>query len=447
MPLQPLAPATEYPLSALLHTRAQRARHASLLLSLFFATSGCRDTFAGFGLGARAHANVDQLFGALGQRHAEIARNPKYEYARLELAKHALLPSHVFMDSAAWTGSSGAVRLMEIQGAYQNGRYTLSAHPAVPAPRNPADGRHVITLSKLADGAYRWDTSVDFAIGSIRPADVGAVVSRLLTSAEGKTEAEARAELASWAPRTSAALAQAFSLDSLVPTKLADGSTAVTVVVAMRSDLLRQRYPAFGDYMRKYVDPARYHVLATDPSGTPFFEARAVDRRLTIRLRTVRGQLAPLSGPARPMPDTLELLVDFNTRMKHFGVGFHALRAELVHLPQSETEIGWVVTSRREPEWELPLFTARLIRAPLRRPFAGEGSLFRIGVRGDGTHQTVIFRQIRLFVQESAILRFLNALSGTAFSEFADRVDEEQNAWLREVFAAMRDDARAAIGP
>jgi hypothetical protein len=147
------------------------------------------------------------------------------------------------------------------------------------------------------------------------------------------------------------------------------------------------------------------------------------------------------------MPDTLELLVDFNTRMKHFGVGFHGLRAELVHLPKSETESGWVVAARREPEWELPLFTARLIRAPLRRPFAGEGSLFRIGLRGDGSRQTVLFRQIRLFVQESAILRFLNALSGAAFTEFADRVDEEQNAWLREVFGAMRDDARAAIGP
>ena len=58
----------------------------------------------------------------------------------------------------------------------------------------------------------------------------------------------------------------------------------------------------------------------------------------------------------------------------------------------------------------------------------------------------MIVRQIRLFVQESAILRFLNSLSGTAFSEFEDRVDREENAWLRDVFAGMRADARAAIG-
>jgi hypothetical protein len=50
-------------------------------------------------------------------------------------------------------------------------------------------------------------------------------------------------------------------------------------------------------------------------------------------------------------------------------------------------------------------------------------------------------------VQESTILRFLNSLSGAAFSEFAEQVDAEQNAWLRAVFGAMRDDARAAIAP
>jgi len=155
----------------------------------------------------------------------------------------------------------------------------------------------------------------------------------------------------------------------------------------------------------------------------------------------------PLSGPARPMPDTLVLLVDFKTSIKHLGIGFHGLRMELVHVRKSDTENGWVMTARREPEWEFPLATARLIRTPLRRPFAGEGSLFRIGIRADGAQQTVMFREIRLFVQESAILRFLNALSGAAFSDFADRVDREQNAWLREVFGAMREDARAAIAP
>jgi hypothetical protein len=353
----------------------------------------------------------------------------------------------VFEDTAVWTGSSGAVRLMEAQGAFQGGRYALSAHPGVAAPKNQADSRHIVTLSKLADGEYRWDTTVDFAIGTIRPSELAAVFSRLVSSAEGKSAADVRADLASSAPRTSAALGTAFSLDSVETTRLADGSTAVRLGIAMRSDLLRQRYPTFAAFFHKYIEPARYRIVVTDRAGTPYFEASAADRLLTVRLRAMEGRLVSLAGPATPMPDTLELLVDFKTSIKHFGVGFHGLHTELVHVRKSDTENGWVVTARREPDWDFPLAMARLIRTPLRRPFAGEGSLFRIGVRGDGTEQSVIFREFRLFVQESAILRFLNSLSGAAFSEFADKVDAEQNAWLREVFVAMREDGRAAIAP
>jgi hypothetical protein len=424
---------------------ADQARRATLLVPLLLALTGCRETFAGFGAGTRARASIDQLFGALSDRHADVVRSPKFEYARIQIGKGALLPSRVFSDTAAWTGSSGAVRLLEWQGSFVDGRYALIARSGAPAPRKPADGRHILTLSRLSDNEYRWDTTVDFALGNIRPSDVVSVLSRLIASAEGKSEREARADLVASSPRTSAALATAFSLDSLIPTALSDGSTAVTLVIAMRSDLLKRRYPAFGDYMRRYVDPARYRLVATDAGGVPFFEASAKDRLLTIRLRTHRGQLVALSGPARPLPDSLILMMDFKARIKHFGVGFHALRMDLVHVRHGDSDNEWVVTAQREPEWDFPLATARLIRAPLRRPFAGEGSLFRLGVRGDGAGPTVIVRQSRLFVQESAILRFLNSLSGTAFAEFADKVDREQNAWLREVFSAMRGDARAAI--
>jgi hypothetical protein len=414
---------------------------------LFAGAIGCRETFTGFGSGGRARAGADQMFGALGESFSNVARGPKLVYARLQLAKHSLLPSAAFEDTAVWTGSSGAVRLLEVQGAFQGGRYALSAHPSVPAPRNPADSRHVITLSKLSDGEYRWDTNVDFAIGTIQPNEVATVFARLVSSAEGKSAEEVRAELATFAPRTSAALGTAFSLDSVVPTRLADGSTVMRLAVAMRSDLLRQRYPTFASFFHKYIDASRYRIVVTDRAGTPYFESSAADQLLSIRFRALDGKLVSLAGPATPMPDTLELLMDFKTSVKHLGVGFHGLHTELVHVRKGDTENGWVILARREPDWDLPLFTARMIRTPLRRPFAGEGSLFRIGVRGDGTSQTVIFREIRLFVKESAILRFLNALSGAAFSDFADKVDAEQNAWLREVFVGMREDARAAIGP
>ena len=356
------------------------------------------------------------------------------------------MPSKVFADTAAWTRSARDVRLLETHGGWADGKYSLVSRIDVPAPLKPADGRHAITLSRLSDNEFRWETAVDFAIGSIRPMDVAAVLTGLIASAEGKTEREARANLAAAAPRTSGALGQLFSLDSLRPTRLDDGSTAVTLVIGFHSDRLRRRFPAFGDYVRRYVDPLRYRVVVTDQGGTPFLEAVGGDRRVTVRLRACSGELVPLSGTPRPMPDTLAMLVDFKAQVKRLGVGFRGLRMQLVHVRHDTSENSWAVTAHQEPEWEFPLAMARLIRAPLRRPFAGEGSLFRIGVRGDGTGQTVIVRQIRLFVQESAILRFLNSLSGAAFSEFEDRVDREENTGLREVFAGMRADARGAIG-
>jgi hypothetical protein len=376
-----------------------------------------------------------------------VARNAKYEYARVQISRGALVPSRVFQDSAAWTGISGNVRLLETQGSFSDGRYALASHAQVPAPRKPADGRHVTTLSRLSENEYRWDTTVDFAIGSVRPGEAAMLVTRLIASAERQSEHEARADLQSVAPRTATALGSAFSLDSLHPTPLADGSTAVTAVIAMRSELLARRYPAFGAYMRKYIDPARYRIVLADRSGVPFIEAVAKDRLLTLRVRTLRGELVPLVGAARPMPDTLSVLADFKVKIKHLTVGFHSLSMELIHLRRDDVENEWVVTARKEPEWDMPFASAHLIRAPLRRPFAGEGSLFRIGVRADPGSPTVIVRQGRIFVQESAILRMLNSLGNTAMDDFESQVEREENAWLRELFFAMREDARAAIAP
>src|SRR6476646_10280668 len=109
MPLQPLAPASEHTLSPYNSSRVdQRARQA-LLFSLLAGAIGCRETFSGFGAGGHARASADQLFGALGESFSDIARNPKLLYARQQLAKHALLPSRAYEDSAVWTGHSGPV--------------------------------------------------------------------------------------------------------------------------------------------------------------------------------------------------------------------------------------------------------------------------------------------------------------------------------------------------
>lgn len=354
----------------------------------------------------------------------------------------------MFDDTAAWTALSGRVRLLETWGGVSDGRYHLSSRSAVPAPIRPADGRHATTLSRISENEYRWDTNVDFALGTVRPDDVAKLIARLIASGEGRTEREARAAVARGASRSAAALATAFSLDTLRPVPLADGSTAVTVGITVRSDLLRARYPAFADYVKKYVDPARYRLVIADRAGVPFLDATAKDRVLIIRLRTQNGHLVPLSGPARPLPDSMLMFVDFTAKVKLFHVGFHDLRMELVNMARGDQERAWVVTARREPGWNLPFITARLLKAPLRRPFMDEGALFRIGVRaGDNGQPTVLYRQARLNVQESAILNFLNSLSSAAMEDLNVAVEREQNAWLRELFLAMREDARAALAP
>lgn len=417
-----------------------------LLLPLFGVA--CRESLSGFGAGLRARSSAEQFFGALADRHVDIVRNPKYEYARVQITKGALSPSRVFDDTAAWTGASGPVRILETFGSFVDDRYVMSSHRGIPAPTKPADGRHISTLGKLADGQYRWDTTVDFALGNVRPNDIALVISRLLTAGEGLTERDARADLLASAPRTAIALGGAFSLDSLHPVQLSDGTTAVTLGISVHSEQLKQRFPAFGDYVHRYVDPARFHFFVADRSGVGYLDGQYRDRFLTLRLRSQGGHLVPLTGPPKPIPDTLVVLADFTVKVKVFTVGFHDLSMEFVNSAHLDRERDWTLTMRKEPSWNLPFITARLIRAPLRYPFAGEGALFRMGLRaGEADQPTVLVRQTRLAVQESAILKFINGLSNTAIDDFGARVEKEESQWLRDLFLALRDDARSVLAP
>ncbi len=444
---------TPSPPGVLLSSSFPRARFRSSLTyctvaSLALVVVACRESAAGFGAGVRARTSAGQLFGALADRHVEIVRNAKYEYARVQLTRGALSPSRVFDDTAAWTGVSGEVRVLETSGTHVDGTYSMSSQRGVPAPARPADGRHVTTLIRLAENQYRWDTAVDFAIGSARPGDIALVVSRLLSAGEGRDEKTARADLATSAPRTAAALGAAFSLDSLHPVVEPDGSTAVTIGFSVRSEQLRARFPAFGDYVRRYVDPARLRLVLMDGAGVPYLDVRGRDHVFTVRLRSRGGQLVPLSGVGRPMPDSLVLVADLTVKVKMFNVGFHDLTMDFVNSAHGEGERAWTVTARREPQWNLPFITARILRAPLRFPFSGEGALFRVGVRaGEGGAPTVLYRQSRLAMQESAILRFVNSLTSTAMDDFGTRVEHEENQWLREVFTGLREDVHASLTP
>ena len=449
MLLQPLTRSTGAHLTV--RSRTSMSRRTALACLCFGGAVlgiGCRESLSGFGAGPRARAASDQFFGSMADRHVELVRSAKFEYSRVAQTRGALSPSRVFDDTAAWTGSSGSVRVLESFATHSDDKYIFTSHRNVAAPAKLADGRHVTTLSRLSENQYQWDTAVDFAIGAVRPNEMALVVARLLTAGDGLTERDAHAELAKSLPRTSAVLGALFSLDTLRPVALQDGSTAVTIAVGIHSEEFRQKYPAFGDYVRRYLDPARFHMIVSDAAGNQYMDVQGRDRSILLRLRSHDGHLVPLSGALRPIPDTLTVSVDLTLKVKLFNVGFHDLSLDFVNSARGERERDWTFTARREPHWNLPFFTARLVRAPLRYPFSGEGALFRIGVRaGEGDAPTVIVRQARLGVQESAILKFLNSLSSTAMDDFGTRVEHEENQWLHEIFVALRDDARGVLTP
>ncbi|MEO8624342.1 MAG: hypothetical protein ABI625_24890 [bacterium] len=403
---------------------------------------------SGFGAGQHARTIADQFYGALADRHVEIVRNAKYEYSRIQLTRGALSPSRVYDDTAAWTASSGVVRILETFGSHVDDKYVMNSRRNVPAPSKLADGRHVTTLSRLSDNQYQWDTTVDFALGSAHPNDIALVISRLLAAGEGLNEHDAHTDVAASAPHAAVVLGSVFALDSLRPTPMPDGTTAVTLGISIHSDLLKQKYPAFGDYVHRYVDPARIRMLVTDATGAQYLEAVLKDQHVSIRLRTQAGHLVPLTGAPKPMPDTLVILADMTVKLKMFHVGFHDLTLDFVNSAHGDKERNWTITARKEPHWNLPFVTARLIRAPLRYPFSGDGALFRLGLRaGEGDQPTVLVRQTRLGVQESAVLKFINSLTSTAMDDFGARVEHEENQWLRETFLALREDARGVLTP
>lgn len=374
-------------------------------------------------------------------RYTQPVRDAKFEHARNELNRNALVPSRIFDDSTVWTGMpSPVLRALFVQGGLEGTHYEFDSRPTVVRPPRLGDSRHLITLARLSPNEYVWDTSVDFSLGTVSASAVADFTAALLGAAEHGTDAELRADYRAAAPRATAVLGTLFSMDSIQTTPFSDGTTAVTLVVGIHADSLEARFPAFGHYVGRYTNPAHYHVSLTDHSGAIWFDVRGADRMMSIRYRSGHGHLAPLFGAPRARPDTMELHVDFLTKMKLFTVGFQNLVMQFV-VTDTPHERAWTMTGRREPEWHLPLITEHLIRTPLARPFADEGVIFHIGVRDSDDAQTLLERRAHMTVQESAILRFLNSLGSRAISDLADRTEREEDQFLHEVFSALEADA------
>lgn len=411
--------------------------------------TACRGAALAYGTDpVAARVAFDELGEAIEARFSNVVRAPKFAKARLRIARYAFAPSKLVNDTAIWTGSrstrAGPERDLELRAGLNGNQYTFAAVRGVDVPTRLGDQRHLISVRQLGEDDWFWHTDVDHAVGSMPPSRATDVFRALFLATErrGTTAAQAaaaiRTDYRTAFPRTTGALGRLVRLDSVSSLAQADGSTLVTLRFRVQGDTLARSFPAFGKYIRKYVEPARYHLRLAS-AGADWFDAQAVDRVLTVRFRTAGGELRPLAGGPRTMPDTLTLHVDALAKFGLFTVGVTEMRGEFVHV-RTATERAWAMRFTQEPQWHLPLIAERLLRSPLRRPFEGSGVVFRLGFRSGPSGQTLLSRTFDVAVRESAIMRFLGNLGFTAMSDYAGTVEEEENRFIAEAMRAMRAD-------
>jgi hypothetical protein len=417
---------------------------APLAVLLAATISGCSDSMRALGsTPAQAEAHADQLFEAVNARFTNVEMSPKYDAIRTKLAQAAFVPSRIFDDTSVWEARpSPNVRHAYVIGTAVDGRYRMDTRAALVTPAKPGDSRHLVALEQLGGGTYRWDTKVDMALGTVTAEEFGMLFTALFRAAEGRTEREVRDDYRSSFPRSTAVFGRGFSIDSLRVTPGAAGTTSVTMTVAFHPELMRAAYPGLADYIDKYLGPAKYHFALADKSGVALFDAVGRDRAVTVRYRVQQGKLTSLFGPPRPWADTLQLTSDVSLKVKMFTVGFHNMLMDFV-ITNSGHDRGWAFIGQHEPNWDLPLITERLIKSPLRRPFEGQGTLFRLSVRDSVGAQTLFTRRTRLDLQENSVMRFLGSLGSRAVGDLDGKVEIDEHKFWHDGFTAMEADLRA----
>ena len=425
--------------------RAHLPRVGLAALAVAGTLSACRSVTLAYGADpATARAHADAFASAIEQRFTNVVRAPKFANARLRLGRYAMAPSKLVNDSALWTSTRstrvGLERDLELFASLVDGRYTFVAKPRVTSPVRIGDERHVIRLASLGGDDWRWSTEVDHAIGGLPPARLNDIARALFASAERSSSA-VRADYRAAFPRTAQALGRLFTIDSINTATQADGSTLVAMHILTQSGGLKADFPAFAKYVDKYITPARYRFRLTDRSGAEWFDAQGAKSRLVIRFRSRNGELQPLAGRARRMPDSLLIHVDALAKLGLFTVGVTSMQGDFVHV-STPTERAWAMRFTKDPKWHLPLIAERLLRTPLERPFEGTGASFQMNVRRGPDGVSLLGRSFDVAVRESAIMRFLGNLGFTAMSDYAGTVEEQENRFIAECFRAMRADLK-----
>ncbi|MBV9880147.1 MAG: hypothetical protein JO180_06595, partial [Gemmatirosa sp.] len=418
---------------------------AALVLLACLAAAACREGPVALGATpAAARTHADDLFRGLALRFVNVQRHPRFAAARGKLGRYALSPSRLVGDTSIWTSlPSTNERLLELDGRPMPTGYTFTSRTGVPTPARPGEARHLIRLTQLGDDQYQWATRVEHAVGHVAPEAAAAGFSAWLASFQ-RPEKELRADVHAVLPRTSAALGRLMTLDTVRSTLLTDGSSVVDLTVRVDGKRVRPTMPALADYVDKYVKPARYVLQLGDAHGARWLESRMRDGLLTFHFRTRDGRLLAFDGPARPMPDSVQMYVEAYEHFLIFDVGVSEMFGDFTQM-RGAAGRGWMMRFRRAPRWHLPLAVRHLISGPLDRPFQQGGILFSVALRDDGA-QTLLVRQLDVAVKESAIVRWLGGLGGKAMEDFAGRAEVEENRFTADALLALRADLLAALG-
>jgi len=392
-----------------------------------------------------ARANADALFGGLATRFDNVQRAPKFYQARSKLGRYALSPSGVYGDTSVWTAvGTDSTRTLTLLGTHTPNGYLFAPHASVPTPNTTGDARHVIRLHRRGESEFEWETAVDHAIGSVKSREVTAALTALVSAPQHAAGTSVRSASQALFPQTSRVLGELFSLDTIRVLPVGDGSSTVLVRFHMDPERIAKTRPNFSKYLDKYVTPARYRLRLQDSRETTWLEASGSDNVFSISYRVRNGQLLSLAAVPQPLPDTLQIAVDFSAKFMIFRVGVSRLIGDFAFV-RADDERGWAMKFRHEPDWHFPLAVNALIRTPLRHPFEGDGITLRVSVRDRPGAQALLSREASVAVQESAIVRWLGGLGNSAMNDFAGRAEAEENRYVFEVLSALRADFVAAL--
>jgi hypothetical protein len=420
----------------------KRRRRVLRMASVFLlcGVSGCGDVGRAIGDSpAAARANADMLFFALGARFGPRQTAPGFEEARSKFARSALIPSRIYDDPELWTGSRDEIRFFEIAGRPARAGYVLGLPDGVRPLRAAGEYRRSMRLDRLSRAEYEWAVRDELAVGRVMPDDLARSLTALLRAAETSDSAAVRAACRRALPATTSALGRLFALDSVALTPAGGGGTEISLVATLHTQRVAGEFPLLARYLERYASPFRFELVVEDLQGVRWWTASKHRDRMTVRLKVRDGYLVPLVGPPRRMPDQLRLRADLATRIRIFGIGVSDLIGDL-RLTRTAEEKAFTARFATEPGWHLPLFTERLIRTPLRRPFAGDGVSLRMAVH-TSDHTSLLLRDYGIIVQESAILRWFGGLGSTVVGDFRRGADEEFRRFVGEVFHALRADA------